>query len=204
MLNPVKGHKAIAAFLKALPNTSKPPTLNKTIRSMIRYIQPFMPDAATTNRALAKACFLTGPSTYLCRYHQVKVKRPGKIDGANQGPGEYKVTGVAFQKLQATKNNVVVVPEGYFNCGCCEEDVLLDFYFWKTWQISSPTTGVTEGWMDQTLDPRARAFVTAAFRNLQTVSLDELYRGKRTWEEQRAIVLALMIERLKVQLEAML
>jgi hypothetical protein len=199
--NEEEGRKAIATFLDKLPTARKVPKLPKTISAMIRNIQPFLPEAATTNRALAKACFLISPMTYMCRFHQTKAKRQGKIDGDNELPGEYQVTGVAYRRVRVSKRIGVFPQVGYFSCGCSEEDVLWDFFFWKTWSITSPTTQVTEGWLDQALDPRARAFVAGAFREALPVVLDEMYTGDRSILQHRQFQLTMMIERMQDELD---
>jgi hypothetical protein len=198
-----QGEKAIDTFLTSLQTAKKLPKLPKTVRAMIRNIQPYLPQAATTNRVLAKACFLTSPMNYMCRHHQSKAKRQGKIDGQNTIPGEYKVTGVAYEKILVSKHNGYRSEPGFFSCGCSEDDVLMDFFFWKTWVITSPTTQVTEGWLGQTLEPRTRAFITTAFREMQMVSLDEMYSGDRSYTEQRQVLLTLMIQRLSAELESL-
>ena len=172
-----EGQEEIQKFVKKLSRGrgQRPPKLEKSIRSMARNVQPFLPEVATMSRELAKACFLISGTNYMCRFHQIIAKRQGKIDGENTKPGEPKVMGVAYKKLQAG-----VPPEpGFFSCGCSEEDVLMDFYFWKTWEITSPVTGITEGWLAHALDLRSRAFVTAGFRSLGLFTLDELYTGDR-------------------------
>ena len=159
---------------------------------MARNIQPFLPEAATITRQLAKACFLISGVTYMCRFHQ-SAKRQGKTDGENTAPGEPKVMGVAFQKLQSG-----VPPEaGFFSCGCSEEDVLMDFYFWKKWSITSPVTGVTEGWLANGLDPRDRAFVTEGIRSLGLFTLDEMYSADRDPEEQLQHLREIIVDRVQ-------
>jgi hypothetical protein len=164
---------------------------------MIRNVQPFLPHAATTNRALAKACFLISGANYMCRYHQFKSKHQGTLDGENELPGQPKVTGVAYPRICASGISPV---DGYWNCGCSEDDVLLDFIFWKTWSITSPVTQVSEGWLDQTLEPRSRAFCTTAFKAMHHLTLDEMYTGDRDYALHRQIQLTLMIQRMTAEL----
>ena len=170
------GEKAIDKFLAMQRLGSRKPTLPSHIRAMIRAIQPFLPHAAMTNRELALHCLNTTWNNHLCHHHQWKAKRQPIKDGDKKGlkVGKYLVTGVPGPRVikESLENDV---EPSYLSCGCSEEDVLIDFYFWKMWTITSPTTGETEGWKDQYLDPRARAFVITAFTSATTLRLDDLY-----------------------------
>ena len=145
---------------------------------MIRNIQPFVPRAATTNRVLAWHCLSTAWSNHQCRYHQSKSKRAPVRDGETKGLrlGEYLITGVPGARLLAkAEGNESLEDSPFLNCGCSEDEVLTDFFFWKTWTITSPTTGITEGWKDQSFDPRMRAFVVTAFKKMTKLTVDDLY-----------------------------
>lgn len=175
----------------------KDPTLPSNIRTMIRAIQEFLPRAATTNRSLARHCLNTTWNNHLCHHHQWKAKRQPVKDGDKDGRrvGEYLVTGVPGPQL--IKDSLVNgVAPGFLSCGCNEEEVLTDFYFWKTQTITSPTTGVTEGWKDQYLDPRARTFVVTAFKCATLLSVDDLYTDIANERANEQRVLELQMERI--------
>jgi hypothetical protein len=133
---------------------------------------------------------------YLCRHHQAKVKRAPVIDGANKGAGEFTVTGVPYTRMINTSKVDHTLTKGYFNCGCKEEEVLMEFYFWKTWSVTSPTTGATEGLMDQWFDPRARVFVVTAYQAATKLSVDDLYMDRLKEPEHKKKILQLQITRM--------
>lgn len=154
-----------------------------SIRNRIRCVQDYLIEAATTNREMALHCLTTRSGNTMCRYHQGITKKSQPKDGDNTGEiiGEYLVTGIPGARILHPK-----IPEpGMLNCGCDEDEVLTDFFFWKTWTITSRKTGKTEGWKEQCLDPRARAFVVQAFRDATGLRVDDLYRHNRTADEQR-------------------
>ena len=182
---------------------SKKARISTTLRAMMRNIQPFIPRAATTNRKLARHCFLTSYGNYMCKHHQSKAKRKPVIDGANQTVGGYAVTGVPHPRLISNDEMDNTPAAGYMNCGCNEEDVLTEFFYWKTWTITSPTTGVVEHWLDQAFDPRARAFVVTAHREASRLTLNDLYAKCGDEDEHRRQLLRKQIARLQLELEGM-
>ena len=133
----------------------------------------------------------------MCRYHQTKAKRAGPIDGDHSGKveGRYQVLGVPYErnldeKLPAgTGKSATVRPQGVLNCGCEEEAVLFEFYFWKTWTATSPTTFVTEGLLDQLMDPRTRLFVVTAYKAATGITLEDLYsNGLNNHDHKKALL----------------
>jgi hypothetical protein len=124
--------------------------------------------------------------------------------------GEFQVMGVPYRKNIGVKDELddsspaaPNPPAGFMNCGCSEEAVLFEFFFWKTWTITSPSTGVTEGWSDQVLDPRARLFVVTAFKAATKLSLDDLYKKGLTDRAYKRALLTIQIERLTRELNEM-
>jgi hypothetical protein len=167
---------------------------------MIQNIQLFVPHTATTSRLLVHHCFLTLNGNHLCRHHQAKVKQTPVIDGGNQNVGGFAVTGVPHARLLNTAQTKVTLAEGYFNCSCREDKVLMEFYFWKMWTITSPTTRMEEGWMDQAFNPRAHVFVATAYKNAMKLNINDLYTIGFTNEAHRKQVLERQVARLKKEL----
>lgn len=128
----------------------------------------------------------------MCRYHQGITKKPHAKDGDNDGEtiGEFLVTGVPGPRLLHPN----IPEEGTMNCGCNEDEVLADFFFWKTWTVTSHATGVTEGWKEQCLEPRTRAFVVQAFKEATGLSVDDLYWHDRSAVQQRKLTLEKELE----------
>jgi hypothetical protein len=188
---------------------------------MIRNVQSLAPRAATTNRALALDCLTLGSNNIMCRYHQTKAKRVAPIDGEYSGKveGQYRVTGVPYMRAlneketksgqgtkaldkKATKSgNGTVHPQGYLNCGCSEEAVLFEFFFWKTWTITSLTTSVMEGFMDQLMDPRTRLFFVTAYKAATGLTLDDLYSNGLNAHDHKVALLTKQIAVFTKQLD---
>lgn len=160
--------------------------------------QDLLPEAATSSRRVALEVLKTNRGNLVCGYHQIA---KGKV--TVDGEGRYKVNGQPFGRQVRQKKSQPEVPRepGHLHCGCNEDDVLLDFYFWKTWTCSATVKGevVTEGMMDQRLSPRLRAFVTKAFREATGLTVDDLYQGKKTAfaqeKKEMAIQLKFLLEK---------
>jgi hypothetical protein len=197
-----EGEKAIKDFLQKQKD-GKRACLPVQIRTLIRNVQPFVPRAATTNRTLALECLKSSLQNHMCRYHQARSKRQGAIDGKHSRGvmGEYQVTGVPHKRTIMKAGSDVGPQEGYLSCGCAEDDVLFEFFFWKTWVVTSPTTGITEGWLDQGLDPRTRVFVVSAFKTATRLTLDDLYTKGLDKDTYRKLLLMTQIARLTRELD---
>jgi hypothetical protein len=216
-----EGEKALDKFLDDIKKggrKAEKAAISPKIRSMIRNIQPFVPRAATTNRDLARHCLLTTSKNYLCSHHQAKAKRAPITDGENKKLGGYAVTGVPHSRIVNPKltkpgdasktgdeiDGTTKTPaKGYLHCGCKEDDVLAEFYFWKTWTVTSPTTGVTEGWLDQGFDPRARVFVVSAIKDIAKLNIDDLYTNGLDDRTHKKKLLELQISRMEQELKNM-
>jgi len=110
------------------------------------------------------------------------------------GEGKYKLNGQPYpRKLRQKKADPPVErPPGHLHCGCNEDDVLMDFFFWKTWTLTSEEHGicVEESMKDQLMAPRLRAFVVHAFRAATGLSIDDMYLDGRSAEnlEERLLI----------------
>lgn len=147
-----------------------------SLRRTARDVQDFLPETGLKSCELALLvhanCFLN----YQCRYHE-RSKNRTKYDG-HEVSG-YKLHGVAYQmKLGHSTSNRVMAKHGFMHCGCYIEDVLLDFFFWKSWMIHSRNPDVdimSKTMMDDWLPPRLRAFVIQSFLATSHLTLDDLY-----------------------------
>jgi hypothetical protein len=63
------------------------------------------------------------------------------------------------------------------HCGCAIDDVLMEFFFWKTWTAKStrPGLNVSESLKDEVVPARLRAFINQAFKKTMCLTLDDLY-----------------------------
>lgn len=66
---------------------------------------------------------------------------------------------------------------GHMSCGCAIDVVLMDFFFWKTWTITStrPDFKVVESMQEDVLGARQHAFFVQAYKAGTGLSLDDLY-----------------------------
>ncbi|KAK7034052.1 hypothetical protein VNI00_012483 [Paramarasmius palmivorus] len=61
------------------------------------------------------------------------------------------------------------------DCGCDVDDVLLDFYLFKTGKLTSPTMARTEGWNTDWVRPRQRALYLASWREGTKLTVYDCY-----------------------------
>lgn len=120
----------------------------------------------------------------LCPYHHLRDKEGRQFDEAAEEVRKFDVTGTPQPRLIAPRGEMPIQAEdGYLNCGCEVERVLLDFWWWKSEVVTSPTTGRSEDWDTQRLDPRARVFITKTFQSFTCLTVDDLYNLDHNGEE---------------------
>ncbi|KAK7020674.1 hypothetical protein VNI00_017664 [Paramarasmius palmivorus] len=61
------------------------------------------------------------------------------------------------------------------DCGCDIDDVLLDFYLFKTGKLTSPTMSRSEGWKTDWVRPRQRALYLASWREGTKLTVYDCY-----------------------------
>ena len=174
---------------------------------LIHENQTVAPEAATTSCALVLERFTTLPMNVLCPYHQKSDKSRKIVDGKdglkfilNGVPQPRKTIPPATAKKlkkkalalykQSSQFRDPCLCEGFLHCGCPIDEVLMDFYFWKTWNISGVVDGkeVTESMAEQWLTPRMWAFVVKTFQEATCLTIDDLYSGKLPqWRHQEKI-----------------
>lgn len=130
--------------------------------------------------ALALHVMETVRHNWICPYHHERDKR-GRINDVASNR-KYHVTGTSFKRVVNSGKGgrpLVPKPKGFFHCGCSDDHVLADFFWWKSALITSEKSGEKEGWLTQRLDPRARGLMFNVWRRaLRVQSIDEeLYPG---------------------------
>lgn len=147
---------------------------------MLREIAELAPQVAGTSRALALHVMETVRHNWICPYHHARDKR-GRINDVASNR-KYHVTGTPFKRIVNSGKGgrqLIPKPKGFFHCGCADDHVLADFFWWKSALITSDNSGKSEGWLAQRLDPRARGLMFNIWRRaLRVQSIDEeLYPG---------------------------
>lgn len=190
----VRGH--LHKFIKD-PTYSMP----FKFRRLIREVQDFLPEVSRISRAMTMHCLETKPGNIICPYHAEKDKNGKIFDGSPDS--KYNVTGTPYER-EVKGPEDAVVPErydGFLHCGCPEDEVLIDFMWWKCTLCASPSTDAQEGFRDQRLDPRTRTFMYSVWRNATHQTVDDIFMGNKTISAFRVMSLKSQIARLQDALE---
>jgi hypothetical protein len=196
-----------AALASELNKDAVEPLGSADQRGLMRQVQEFCPESATTSFEIFRQAHLTGADNYVCTYHQlhssVKTKlRDGEEDALYEIMGQPLPPRIAGSKKKAKTRDEDGNPiPGYFHCGCDEKEVAVGFYIWKTWSLTrlvendaetdsaGKYTGklvngreVTESLDTDHLTPRLRSFVVA-FLAKAGYTVDTIYTGTRTVDE---------------------
>lgn len=153
------------------------------IRAMIREVAEFCIPACQITRGLALHVLENKYRNMFCIYHQT-IDKSGVVNDLVE-EGAFHVTGTPFSRLankKPSKDNPAQAPvecePGYLNCGCSEDEALLDFYWWKMAEATSPTTNATEGWLDhRKMDPRTRTLIFNFFADWTHMEVNNIYLG---------------------------
>lgn len=184
ILSSVKVRQAVQQFLHPGSKQKKIPT---QLRGWIRQISELCPESAYTSRELALHCLTTNCGNTLCLYHHYHDKL--SIINDSNPPRAHKVTGVpwkrnAYGKAPGTVKIKLEDPNA-LHCGCQVDEVLWDFYWWKTEKIFSPTLNIAEPWRNTRVDPRTRGFFVQFLERFALVDINDIYTGStdfnRSW-----------------------
>jgi hypothetical protein len=103
------------------------------IRRYIRESPEFLPQAATTSRALAMHVLGTNRGSTICIFHQ-RHRAFSQHDGYD---GKFLMKGVTYPKKLNTLKVTHTPQPGHLHCGCNIDVALMGFFFWKTWTLTS-------------------------------------------------------------------
>jgi hypothetical protein len=159
-------------------------------RRLIREIQEVCPEAANTTRQLALHCFETNRGNRICPYHGEKDKAGTLCDMTTTDESLHRVMGTPFERQVNNKRQGKTSEKRkhILDCGCIEDEALLDFYWWKQITVISPSTNIEEGWKEQRLDPRARAFMKSEWEFISFLTVNDIYtngQGQLVYEATR-------------------
>jgi hypothetical protein len=172
-------------------------------RRLIREIQEVCPKAANTTRQLALHCLETNRGNRICPYHGEKDKGGTLCDITTTEKSPHRVTGTPFERQVNNKrlNKTYERRKHILDCGCTEDDALLDFYWWKQITVISPSTKVEEGWKEQRLDPRARSFMKSEWEYISGLTVNDIYTNGKSQLQFEATRYARQIKLLQRNLE---
>ncbi|KAJ4470357.1 hypothetical protein C8J55DRAFT_491817 [Lentinula edodes] len=151
--------------------------ISAKIRRLSQEVPWFVPEGGTMSRELSIR-LLTSRQGNLCPYHAVKDKaiRAHDEDGKRDSQ-DPSLTGVPKRPTKA-KSHPGDPPVGYMHCGCELDLVLLEFYYWKTGKIYSPTLGRWETWKNEQMNPRVRAFIYGDWEQKTGMRLENMWMRK--------------------------
>lgn len=161
----------------------------------------FLPEAAYTSRTLAEHIHLNMQGKSKCRYHK-KTKNYNWYDGRIGAP--HLVYGSPYQYVPGKDETPA---RGCMHCRCPIDEVLFDFYFWKTWTATSKHDnyfGRDEGMGDGYLVPHNRTFVVQAFMKQTFLKIDDIYSSDHGRVTHRRRIMALQAQRLVERLNFLL
>ncbi|KAJ4497124.1 hypothetical protein C8R41DRAFT_865700 [Lentinula lateritia] len=187
--------------------------ISAKIRRLSQEVPWFVPEGGTMSRELSIRLLTSGQGNILCPYHAVKDKaiRAHDEDGKRDSQ-DPSLTGVPKAPTKA-KSRPADPPVGYMHCGCELDLVLLEFYYWKTGKIYSPTLNRWETWKNEQMNPRVRAFVYGDWEKKTGLRLENMWtrkinmnvgaRGALTKERTEIEILEEQIHVLQAQKEAL-
>lgn len=158
-------------------------------RRNLRILQGLLPDEALRSTSVALAIHTNSAKNTVCRFHS-RYQKTKIHDGVTLN----LVEGVAYLPVYGSFQLPAKPYPGCMNCGCLIEDVLYDFYFWKTWTVvprRPDLAGRSETMKCDVLRPRVRAFVIDMFKKFTKLTLDDLYGGYGLSRPMRENVLAM-------------
>ncbi|KAF8166340.1 hypothetical protein K438DRAFT_1617060, partial [Mycena galopus ATCC 62051] len=184
--------KAVDNFLENPARKTKkiPPKL----RRLMRLVAEVVPRCVTTSKQLALHILTTQQGKIHCRFHDLK--RGTK--GAKESDGPGAIVGVAYSKA------VVPTQDGFLHCGCDEQAALWEFFWFKTWTVTS-THPKIKGFdrlgpdANDVLTARQRAFFSQAYSAGTLLQIDDMYSADPPYGSEEQFIHLRMI-----QLERML
>ncbi|KAF9471928.1 hypothetical protein BDN70DRAFT_938572 [Pholiota conissans] len=175
-------------------------------RKTIRQVRHIGPQAAQISYDLALVVHENHWDNKQCRFHE-RTKNFGDVDGKLDPKNSTVVYGVAHKSTIGAKKGTSTPPEeGFMHCGCQINEVLLDFYFWKTWTAKSYNeaySSIAEALGSDYFNPRIRTFVVQAFLRESFLTLNDLYAPDFATENFQLRLRSIQAERIVARLNSM-
>jgi hypothetical protein len=143
----------------------------------------------------------------MCVYHQSHDKTGGTQDGHPADEDDYLIVGVPVARsVNKKKTDGISRMHGFLHCGCAEENALMDFYMWKTWEARDwpgvHSQRLCEGLKDDLFDPRKRHFlISNAYERDARLEVEDFYTFGDSYRETYKRRLTTQIERLTGRLQ---
>jgi len=138
--------------------------INFKFRRKARENVKYFPESSYTSADLAKAIFQSRNSQTLCEYHRKSKESTYKTDTIKE------FTGMGFQgesvKFAA---DVGQAHPNHLHCGCPIDEVLLEYFFWKTLRVRSSNPDIDQEYAMtglEKLKPCTRVFWNKSVRDL--------------------------------------
>lgn len=141
-------------------------------RRAARVVCGFLPEAGYTSRRVALLVHWTKKGNCICQLHQ-----DHRNFKSNDSASDF--FGVAYEKtLNSKKDDNRTAKPLHMHCGCLIDDVLLEFFFWKTVTARSTHPKLKSlAWnMGKAFTPtNIRAFWVSQFKTMTNLTLDDVY-----------------------------
>ena len=149
--------------------------LTPRTRKALVNLDSLMPHESLATKELVIALHTNTKLNTQCCFHKDQTKT--KI---YDGCATNIVEGVGFKATYNKTKEDGVQPEepGFMHCGCTIEDMLIDFFLFKTMKAAARAPslrGWTEGMKADGFSPRQRAFVVDIFKFWTQLDADDLY-----------------------------
>ncbi|KDR76766.1 hypothetical protein GALMADRAFT_139648 [Galerina marginata CBS 339.88] len=177
--------------------------IHPAIRSYCLTYAEFLPESAYTSREMALAMHWKEPGYLRCRFHRAPLL-DYPSDTTVDSDGNFK--GVAFRPSGLSLTILTDPPllANHMQCGCPIQDVLLEFFLFKTRRVNSshPQYAVKSYSMNMTVvPPPIRAFVCEGFRQDTALDIQDIYDqqyGQEGFEDRLEVLKAIrLLNRIK-------
>ncbi|KDR86184.1 hypothetical protein GALMADRAFT_1326095 [Galerina marginata CBS 339.88] len=159
--------------LKRFQETGIVHDIHRDIRQFCIDFAEFLPECSHTSREMALAMHWKTPGYYTCRFH--KSSYPDKASFID---GNGVLGGVSFRPSGFGMVTDKPMLDDHMQCGCPIEDVLLEFFLFKTRRARSKNPMYKNhlyGMGRTMVTPRMRVFICQGFRDDSGLEIQDIY-----------------------------
>ncbi|KDR65895.1 hypothetical protein GALMADRAFT_217290 [Galerina marginata CBS 339.88] len=158
--------------LKRFNDTGVVHNIQPDIRQFCIEFAEFLPESGYTSKEMALAMHWKPPGYYTCRFHKSPMPdKPTFFDGNGT------LGGVSFRPSGFGLSDKPMIDD-HMQCGCSIEDVLLEFFLFKTRRARSKNPmyrNHLHGMGRTVITPRIRAFICQGFRDDTGLTIQDIY-----------------------------